>query len=521
MARIKPRATLLLLLLVMFFLSVPMTMGYDGEEEEEEEGEEEEEERGHGGRGGRGERGYSEDKFLLQHKKKIVKTEAGEMKVVRGFREKNMEIPMHIGFINMEPKTLFIPQYLDSSLILFVRRGEVKIGWIYKDGLVEKQLNMGDVYRIPAGSPFYMLNTGEGQRLQIICSIDKSESIGPGPLKKFLIAGGTYPTPVFAGFDRRILRTAFNVTSRELDDILTRQDEGPIIYVPDAHQPGKWASFMQLKQRERLDGLMGREEEEDEEDDGEEELVQEKQEKQEEEQGTWTWRKLMESVMRKQQNKESKRERERERESTRRSRDSPDPYNLYDTEPDFRNSYGWSLAVDKHDYPPLKHSKIGVYLVNLTAGSMMAPHVNPRATEYGIVLSGGGTVQVVYPNGSSAMNTEVREGDVFVVPRYFPFCQIASRGAPMEFFGFTTSARKNRPLFLVGANSILQTMKGPEVATAFGMSLERFEKLVDAQYESVILPTVPAEPPEEESPEEEEEGEEEEKKKKKKLDKES
>jgi hypothetical protein len=30
---------------------------------------------------------------------------------------------MHVGFITMEPKTLFVPQYLDSNIVLFVRRG--------------------------------------------------------------------------------------------------------------------------------------------------------------------------------------------------------------------------------------------------------------------------------------------------------------------------------------------------------------------------------------------------------------
>ena len=50
--------------------------------------------------------------------------------------------------------------------------GEVKVGWIYKDDLVEKQLKMGDINRIPAGSAFYLVNTGKGQRLHIICSID-------------------------------------------------------------------------------------------------------------------------------------------------------------------------------------------------------------------------------------------------------------------------------------------------------------------------------------------------------------
>lgn len=126
---------------------------------------------------------------------------------------------------------------------------------------------------------------------------------------------------------------------------------------------------------------------------------------------------------------------------------------------------------------------------------MMAPHLNPRATEYGIVLRGAGTIEIVFPNGTTAMNAEVKEGDVFWVPRYFPFCQIASRTGPFEFFGFTTSARKNYPHFLVGANSILRTMAGPEVAAAFGASEERYRHLVDAQRESVILPSASAAPP--------------------------
>lgn len=46
---------------------------------------------------------------------------------------------------------------------------------------------------------------------------------------------------------------------------------------------------------------------------------------------------------------------------------APKPYNLYDTEPGFRNTYGWTVSVDKHQYEPLKHPDIGVYLVNLTA----------------------------------------------------------------------------------------------------------------------------------------------------------
>lgn len=127
---------------------------------------------------------------------------------------------------------------------------------------------------------------------------------------------------------------------------------------------------------------------------------------------------------------------------------------------------------------------------------MMAPHYNPTATEYGIVLKGTGTIQVASPDGSLAMNAEVKEGDVFFIPRFFPFCQIASRTGPFEFFGFSSSARNNRPQFLAGDNSILKKLRGPELAKAFGLSEERLDDIVDARSGSVIFPSAVVAPPE-------------------------
>lgn len=58
--------------------------------------------------------------------------------------------------------------------------GEAKVGLIYEEELAERRLKIGDIYRIPAGSAFYLMNAEEGQRLHIICSIDPSESLGLG-----------------------------------------------------------------------------------------------------------------------------------------------------------------------------------------------------------------------------------------------------------------------------------------------------------------------------------------------------
>eukprot|EP00258_Populus_trichocarpa_P008086 XP_002313331.2 vicilin-like seed storage protein At2g28490 [Populus trichocarpa] len=417
-----------------------------------------------------------EEWLLLQDSKRVVKTDAGEMMVLRNYGGRIIDRPMHIGFITMEPRTLFVPQYIDSSLILFIRTGEAKVGLIYKDELAERRLKIGDIYRIPAGSAFYLMNAEEGQRLHIICSIDPSESLGLGFFQSFYIGGGTYPPSILAGFELETLSAAFNVTADEVREIMTRQQEGPIVFIGDsrAPRPSLWTKFLQLKEQDRLQHLKR--------------MVKfQQQPSQGEEQRTWSWRKLLNSIF----GQENKKKGEKVGKS-------PDSYNIYDRRPDFRNNYGWSIALDESDYQPLKYSGIGVYLVNLTAGSMLAPHVNPTATEYGIVLRGSGRIQIVFPNGTQAMDATVKEGDVFWVPRYFPFCQIAARSGPFEFFGFTTSARENRPQFLVGANSILQTLRSPELAAAFGVSEDRINRVIKAQREAVILPSASAAPPDEE-----------------------
>ncbi|KAK7402142.1 hypothetical protein VNO78_14172 [Psophocarpus tetragonolobus] len=439
------RVTLLILFLVLCN-GVALTMGFwrtKGEDKEEEP--------------------LSSDKlFLMMKSKHVAKTDAGEMRVLESYGGGNSDRRLNIGFITMEPRSLFIPQYLDSTLIIFVRSGEAKVGFVYKDKLAKRHLKMGDVYQIPAGSTFYLVNIEESQKLHIICSIDPSESLGIDVFQSFYIGGGAHPASVLSGFEPEILENAFNESGEELQKLFTRQREGPIVHVGDSHATSIWNNFLQLKEEDKLEHIV------------EEEIGDE-----EEQQRNWSWRKLLESVF----GDEIKDTKEK------RTKKPPHSCNLYDRKPDFENNYGWSVAVDGSDYSPLKSSGVGIYHVNLSAGSMMAPHVNPRATEYGIVLKGTGRIQIVFPNGSNAMDTHIKEGDVFFIPRYFAFCQIASRSEPLEFFGFTTSAQRNKPQFLAGATSLMRTMMGPELAAAFGVSEETMRRVVKAQHEAVILPT--------------------------------
>ncbi|CAI9761505.1 unnamed protein product [Fraxinus pennsylvanica] len=321
---------LFLLLVVVCCALVAGVSGYEDEWRWEKE-------EGRGEEGGAG-RPEGVDWFLLQDSKQVVKTDAGNMRVVRGFGGKFLRSPLHIGFITMEPRSLFIPQYLDSSLILFIREG----------------------------------------------------------------------------FDHLTLSTAFNVSIAELKKLLTRQQAGPIISLSDSQTPSMWAGFLELEHHQKLAHLKR--------------VVHLKEKFIEE--PKWSFRKLLISVF----GKATKKREDKKSEG-------PGSYNIYDIKPDFKNNYGYSIALDESDYSPLGQSDASIYLVNLSA--------------------------------------------------------IASRSGPSEFFGFTTSARRNRPQFLVGANSLLRTMRGPEFANAFGVSEERLNEILDAQRESVILPSASITPPDE------------------------
>ncbi|PHT25520.1 hypothetical protein CQW23_34852 [Capsicum baccatum] len=444
--------TLLLLVLVLFYALVSSVGAYEEEEREQ--------------------RTQGEKWFLLRQLHDVVRTDAGSMRLVKGGyrRGSSLHSPMHIGFISMEPNSLFIPQYLDSDLVLFVQHGQARIGHIYRDKLAERHLKHGDVYTIPAGSAFYLENRAENERLRIICSIDiTSESMGWHAFQSFFIGGGVHPASVLAGFDHNTLSTALNVSIEELNLLLTRQTSGPIVHLSGSHHTNMWSKFLAQEPHQKLAHLKR--------------IVNFQDEASpKEEESTWSLRKILFTLL------------NREDVVQILGHKAPSAYNLYNRKPDFRNDYGWIKKLDESDYSPLRQSGNAVYLVSLSQGSMMAPHVNPTAIEYGIVLKGTGRIQIVYPNGTLAMNAGVREGDVFWVPRYFPFCQTASTNGPFQIAGFTTSARRNHPQFLVGRNSVMQSLRGPEFAAAFGIGEKRLKRITNAQHEQVILPSSSAAP---------------------------
>lgn len=182
----------------------------------------------------------------------------------------------------------------------------------------------------------------------------------------------------------------------------------------------------------------------------------------------------------------------------------------------------------------------------------MGPHWNPKATEIAIVTEGSGIVQTVCPSSSSSSPSggssgghhhghkrrggpggrgdegegeggrarwqcrnsvfRVKEGDVFVVPRFHPMAQMSFNDDSFVFVGFSTHMGQNHPQFLAGKGSVLQAIGKKVLALALGQrDPTAVDKLLSAQRESTILPCVScaeelAEKAEEERKRREEEG---------------
>lgn len=145
------------------------------------------------------------------------------------------------------------------------------------------------------------------------------------------------------------------MTKEELKELVSSKMAGPIVYLTNATQTTSlWSKFMDLEQHRRLAQLkriVFSEEKSNQ--------LLEEQEKEKESRWSWSWRNLLLSIFRDDENKK--------KESSRKTTKGPDPYNIHDRKPDFKNDYGYSKALDESDYHPLSDSNIGVYFVYLKA----------------------------------------------------------------------------------------------------------------------------------------------------------
>ncbi|XP_011025729.1 PREDICTED: globulin-1 S allele [Populus euphratica] len=361
------------------------------------------------------------------HRRSLVVTEYGEISAAE--IRSGTKGPYHIQFITLEPNSLLLPVLLHADMVFYVHTGNGKLSWT--DGREMKRMNLrrGDVYRLQAGSVFFVRSNldSERQKMRIHAIFSNTDE----DIYEPSIGAYSSVSDLVLGFDRKVLQEAFKVPEEVLEELTSATKPPAVVHAVTKDQKSVyWESEDRM-----LDFLIGNKH-----------------------------KKIKETKT----------------------------FNILDAKPDFENCNGWSLTVDKHSLKSLSDSKIGIFMVNLTKGSMMGPHWNPMATEIAIVLHGRGMVRVICHSTANEsecknMRFKVKEGDVFAVPRFHPMAQISFNNDSFVFMGFSTSTKRNHPQFLTGKSSILQILDRGILAVSFNVTNTTMDQLLKAQEEALIL----------------------------------
>ncbi|KAF8409928.1 hypothetical protein HHK36_002447 [Tetracentron sinense] len=375
-----------------------------------------------------------------EERKTVELTEFGQISAVE--ISDGIGGPYHLQFITLEPNSLFLPVLLHADMVFYVHTGIslsyacLGLSWVYGDEKNQIDIRRGDIFRLGLGSVFYVRSSLESTREKLRIHAIFTTANDENSYERSIRAGA-YSTlsDLVLGFDKKVLQAGFGVPEEVLEVITSASRPPAIVHVASENKTDhpNWKVGI-------IEALIGR---------GSSYELNSKKKK-------------------------------------------TKAFNILHSKPDFENCNGWSLTVNKKDLNALKGSNMGVFMVNLTKGSMMGPHWNPRATEIAIVTHGEGMVRVVC--SSSAKETEckntrfsVKEGDVFAVPRFHPMAQMSFNNDSLVFMGFSTMAKKNHPQFLVGKSSVLQALDKDILAMSFNVPNTTIDQLLTPQMESIIL----------------------------------
>nr|XP_043633479.1 vicilin-like seed storage protein At2g18540 [Erigeron canadensis] len=387
----------------------------------------------------------------------------------------------HIRFITLEPQSLFLPVQLFSEMVLYVNAGNGTLSWIDvgKDDheLQEITLQKGDIFRLQPQTVFYIQNTLKSEdpkKLQIYAVFSDSESELQS--KQFTKAYAGVQDLVL-GFDNKVLQATLNVSGEVMKEL--RGGEGQTLIVqgqaPEANNSMSEVvshpftrAFLGINHNNGLFDFLNK---------------------------------------KKKDKKKDKKKKDKKREDKRSN-------NIFEADHDIETPNGWSVTLNHKQLDAFQDSDFGVFMVNITKGSMMAPHWNPKSVEIAIVLQGEGMVQVVcpmVPDETLCKNSrfKVEEGDVFVVPRYHQMAQMSFNNDSFVFMGFKMTPEDNPTLdqFLTGKTSVLQTLDKTMLAKSFHISnTTLMDEVLSAEKESILIECASCAEDEERLMEEEREG---------------
>lgn len=164
-------------------------------------------------------------------------------------------------------------------------------------------------------------------------------------------------------------------------------------------------------------------------------------------------------------------------------------YNIDAAESDYRVEDGGELTLlNCYKLPVLKKVGFGAIRVMLKPGAVVAPNWSPNAHAIGIVTRGKGRIQATTPDGESALDMDLKEGDLFLIPRFYPTVKLAEEDNHLEYLLITTVSNPTQS-FLAGMGSVFAALPTDVRRAALAIDKELEEKICERRRgDAVILP---------------------------------
>ncbi|CAM8927997.1 unnamed protein product [Rhodiola kirilowii] len=164
------------------------------------------------------------EKFRAEHGRvSILQKFTDESELLKGLEN------FRLGFLVAEPQTFIVPHHLDADAVFFVVKGTGTITQIReKDNKRESfHIRAGDVIKLEAGTPLYMINQDENQQLFIAKLL--TPVANPGEFEAFYGGGGGNPESFYSAFSIELLEAALQTPREQLQKLFGQQRQGVII----------------------------------------------------------------------------------------------------------------------------------------------------------------------------------------------------------------------------------------------------------------------------------------------------
>ncbi|XP_068637341.1 11S globulin seed storage protein Ana o 2.0101-like [Aristolochia californica] len=130
---------------------------------------------------------------------------------------------------------------------------------------------------------------------------------------------------------------------------------------------------------------------------------------------------------------------------------------------------GCVVVLNTQNLPMIKEVELGADLVRIQGHAMCSPGFScDSAYQVTYIVRGSGRVQVVGPDGKRALETHLKAGNLFIVPRFFVVSKISDSDG-MDWFSIITTPN---PMFshLAGRTGVWKALSPQLLQAAFNVS---------------------------------------------------